>query len=299
MKPKDIFLLLLLAAIWGSSYLFLRIVTPAIGVPMTLATRIILAAIVMVALFAYLKKLPDYKRFWKQYFVLGLLNLILPFGLSAYSITNLNASMGAILNATTPLFTMIISSLWLKEKMDYKKVAGLFTGIAGLTVLVGWMPFAVTGKVVISILFSLLAALSYGIGAVYTRAYLKNSEPLKTSTGQLSAAALLAVPLIGYTSAGEAVNYEIAIAVVFLAVLSTAIGYTLYFKLIANIGSTNASLVTLLVPVFSLLWGLIFLNEPLTPSLIIGLTLILGSLKLVLPSAHKCSLFSGAAISGK
>ena len=136
MKLRDIFLLIVLAAIWGSSYLFLKIAAPSIGVSLTIGLRITLAAVVMIALFAYLNKLPQYRKYWKHYIILGLLNLILPFGLVSFSVANLNASIGAILNATTPLFTMIISSLWLKEKMTLKKVAGLMLGLTGLTVLV-------------------------------------------------------------------------------------------------------------------------------------------------------------------
>ena len=241
-----------------------------------------MAAVVMITLFAFLKKLPDYKQYWKQFVILGILNLLLPFTLVTYAVANLNASLGAILNATTPLFTMVVSAVWLKEKLTPKKLTGLVIGLAGLTVLVGWIPLALTQKVVISIVFSLLAALSYGIGAVYTRRALRHAEPLKTATGQITAAAILAAPLIGYSSTSGAIGLDISIAITVLAIVCTALGYTLYFKLITSVGSTNASLVTLLVPVFSLLWSILFLNEPLTPALLIGMAMILGSLKLVL-----------------
>ena len=285
MKWTNILLLVLLGAIWGSSFLFLRIVTPVVGATLTMSIRIVFAAGVMLILFGYLKQLPDYKVYWKQYFILGVLNLVLPFTLISYSISNLNASVGAILNATTPLFTMIISSWWLKEKMSFKKIVGIMVGLAGLIILVGWIPFDLTGKVIISVVSSLLASFSYGVGAVYTKVYLRNAQPLKTATGQMSAAALLVVPLMYNPASMEAFNITILIVVLILAVFCTALAYGLYFQLITNIGSTNTSLVTLLVPVFSLLWGKIFLDEPLTPAIVIGLALILGSLKLVLSPA--------------
>jgi drug/metabolite transporter (DMT)-like permease len=281
MKPKDIIQLFVLAAIWGSSYMFIRIAAPAIGVPLTMGLRIAIAATIMVGVFAYLRRLPQYTLYWKQYIILGLLNLVLPFALISFSVANLNASIGAILNATTPLFTMIISSLWLKERMTFKKTTGLLIALAGLTILVGWIPLALTGKVIFAIVFSLLAAFLYGLGAVYTRVYLKNAEPLKTATGQLSAAAILVLPLLNRSYSSSVFTVDIIMVVLLLAVLCTAVGYALYFKLISNIGSTNASLLTLLVPVFSLLWGILFLDEPLTPAVLIGLALILGSLKLV------------------
>jgi len=285
MKRKDVGLLVLLAAIWGSSYLFLRIATPVIGPALTMSVRVVLAAAVMLGLFAYLKKFPQYRTYWKEYIVLGVLNLVLPFTLVSYSIAHLNASVGAILNATTPLFTMVVSSLWLKEKICFKKVLGLLLGLTGLTVLVGWIPFRFTADVILSIVFSLLASLSYGVGAVYTKLYLSKAEPIKTATGQTTAAALLVLPFLHIPSSGEVFSLTIVLALVMLAVLCTALGYSLYFKLISRIGSTNTSLVTLLVPVFSLVWATIFLHEPLTPSILIGLLFIITSLKLVLAPA--------------
>lgn len=287
MKLKHILLLVLLAAIWGSSYLFLRLATPAMGISLTMASRIILGAIVMIAVFSYTRKLPDYRLFWKQYIVLGVLNILLPFGFITYSITNLNASIGAILNATTPLFTIIVSSIWQKEQLNYKKIIGIVVGLLGLTILVGWMPLDLTPGVILSIVLSLSASLSYAVGAVYTRKYLKHTEPLKTATGMMSAAAVLVMPLLASSPAAAFPGVEIAAAVFVLGVFCTALGYSIYFKLLNKVGATNVSVVTMLVPVFSLLWGLLFLHEPITPAIIVGLLFILGSLKIILIPKHK------------
>lgn len=287
MKPKHFLLLILLAAIWGSSYLFLRLATPAMGISLTMASRIVLGALVMIAVFTYTKKLPDYKLFWKQYIILGILNIVLPFTFITYSITNLNASIGAILNATTPLFTIIVSSIWQKEQLNYKKIAGIIVGLLGLTILVGWMPLDLTPGVVLAIVLSLSASLSYAVGAVYTRKYLKQAEPLKTATGMMSAAAVLVMPLLVSSPVTTFPGFEIAAAVFVLGVLCTALGYSLYFKLLSNVGATNASVVTMMVPVFSLLWGLLFLHEPVTPAVILGLLFIIGSLKIILIPAKK------------
>ena len=282
MKAKDIIRLLLLAAIWGSSYLFLRIAAPAIGISMTMGLRITIAALFMILVFSFLNKLPEYKLYWKQYLVLGMLNLVAPFALVTFAVANLNASIGAILNATTPLFTMIISSYWMKEKMSVRKLTGLFIGLMGLVILVGWIPIELNGRTILALAFSLLASLSYGIGAVYTRIKFRQSPPMQTATGQISAAALLVLPLLIFSNSSYDLNLNMAIVVLVLALICTALGYALYFKLISTIGSINASLVTMLVPVFSLIWGIVFLGETLTPGLLAGLALILGSLKLVL-----------------
>ena len=282
MKAKDIIRLLLLAAIWGSSYLFLRIAAPVIGISMTMGLRITIAALFMILVFSFLNQLPAYKLYWKQYLVLGMLNLVAPFALVTFAVANLNASIGAILNATTPLFTMIISSYWMKEKMSVRKLTGLFIGLMGLVILVGWIPIELNGRTILALAFSLLASLSYGIGAVYTRIKFRQSPPMQTATGQISAAALLVLPLLIFSNSSYDLNLNMAIVVLVLALICTALGYALYFKLISTIGSINASLVTMLVPVFSLIWGIVFLGETLTPGLLAGLALILGSLKLVL-----------------
>ena len=282
MKAKDIIRLLLLAAIWGSSYLFLRIAAPVIGISMTMGLRITIAALFMILVFSFLNKLPEYKLYWKQYLVLGMLNLVAPFALVTFAVANLNASIGAILNATTPLFTMIISSYWMKEKMSVRKLTGLFIGLMGLVILVGWIPIELNGRTILALAFSLLASLSYGIGAVYTRIKFRQSPPMQTATGQISAAALLVLPLLIFSNSSYDLNLNMALVVLVLALICTALGYALYFKLISTIGSINASLVTMLVPVFSLIWGIVFLGETLTPGLLAGLALILGSLKLVL-----------------
>ena len=244
--------------------------------------RIAIAALFMILVFSFLNKLPEYKLYWKQYLVLGVLNLVLPFALVTFAVANLNASIGAILNATTPLFTMIISSYWMKEKMSVRKLIGLFIGLMGLVILVGWIPVELNGNTILALAFSLLASLSYGIGAVYTRVNFRQSPPMQTATGQISAAALLVLPLLVFSDSSYDFNLNMAIVVLVLALICTALGYALYFKLISTIGSINASVVTMLVPVFSLIWGIVFLGETLTPGLLVGLGLILGSLKLVL-----------------
>jgi multidrug transporter EmrE-like cation transporter len=168
MKAADIVLLIALAAIWGSSYVFLRMVTPVMGVTHTLATRVILAAIVMTLIFRSRNKFNGFKTYRRHYLVLGIFNILLPFSLITYSVSHLTTSLSAMLNATTPIFTMVISSVWLKERMNVTKLASIFVALSGLAVLLGWMPVELSGKGIISILLSLLAAVSYGIGAVYT-----------------------------------------------------------------------------------------------------------------------------------
>ena len=282
MKSKDISLLVLLAAIWGSSYLFLRIATPVIGVTLTMSSRIIIAAVFMIIIVAFSGSMPDYRKNWKHFAVLGLLNLVIPFSLISFAVSYLNASLGAILNATTPLFTMLVSTIWLKEAFNLRKLSGLFLGLGGLIILVGWIPLEMTPMTLLSIGLSLLSSLSYGLAAIYARLYLKGSAPMKTAGGQLSAAALMVIPLLFFSYKGDMFSVKVSMVIFILAIFCTALAYALYFRLIEKVGSTNASVITLLVPVFSLMWSFLFLKEPITPAVVGGLALILASMRMVL-----------------
>lgn len=287
MKFRDTILLLLLGAIWGSSFLFLKIATPVAGVYTTVAFRIILAAVVMSAIFFAMKKLPDYKKLWKKYLVLALLNLIIPFGLVTFSINYLASSTVAILNATTPLFALIVGYVWLGEAITLKKVAGIFLALAGLVVLLGWMPVAFTPEVMLSIVLSLLAALSYAVAGVFIKAKIKGSEPVKTATGQITTGAVLLLPVFLFQDPVYNAGWDILGALIALGLISTAFAYILFFQLIQRVTSTNASLVTVVVPVFSTIWGVLFLNEPVTYPIMVGLLLIVVSLLLVVAPASK------------
>ena len=155
-------------------------------------------------------------------------------------------------------------------------------GIIGVAVLVGWMPLDLTKQHYLSIVMALAGALSYGIAGVYAKLKFSKSDPVKTAAGQMTSASFLLLPVLFYSSSEMVLSSQILFAIIVLSVLCTAAGYVLFFKLVASAGSVNASLVTLIVPVFSLLWGVIFLGEPVNAGLLIGLVLILLSLTVVL-----------------
>ena len=286
MKIRDILLLLILGGIWGSSFIFLKIVTPVAGVNMTVSFRIILAAVAMLIVVLLMKKLPDYRKYWKEYLLLALLNLIIPFALLTYSVNHLPSSTVAILNATTPLFALAIGSGWLNEKFTLGKLFGVVIALSGLVILLGWMPLVITNEVLLSVAFSLLAALSYAIAGVFIKSKMNEPQPIKTATGQVTAGALVLLPVFFtqdvYNAGGEILGGLLA-----LGLMCTALAYILFFQLIQRVSSTNASLVTVLVPVFSTLWGVIFLNEPVTSPFLIGLALIVVSLVMILSSGSK------------
>lgn len=285
MKPKYLLGLLLLAAIWGSSFLFIKIVVPKVGVGITMSMRVMIATAFLVIVVCFNGKFPDLKKNWWRYLLLGLLNLVLPTALIVFSVSKINASTASILNAMTPLFTLLIARFWLNEKLGLQKISGLVLGLSGIIVLVGWSPMPLNAPNGLALLASLGAAISYGFGNVFSRVKFAGAEPMKTATGQMIAAAVLVSPILFTDTASGMVYTDILLLLMVLGIVCTALAFILYFKLISHIGSVNTSMVTILVPVFGILWSAIFLNEPITLTLLIGLLFIVGGLVLVLRPA--------------
>lgn len=197
-----------------------------------------------------------------------------------------NASIAAILNATTPLFTASVAAVWLKERLDWQKIVGLLLGVVGVAILVGWSPLPLSLPVILGGLSALIAALSYGIVAVYARRTFTHNSPTEIATGQLICSSVLLLPL-AFTSVPDTIpSVGIMLAVTALAIACTALAYLLYFELLSNLGATRAATVTFLIPVFSLVFGKVLLGEPVNSGLIVGLITILLSIWLVIGAKH-------------
>jgi drug/metabolite transporter (DMT)-like permease len=282
MKHRDAFLLLLLGAIWGASYLFMRLAAPALGPAVLMAARVSIAAIALWLYGAAIANLPDWRAHWRKFLMLGLLNNAIPFTLIGVAVIYLNASIAAILNATTPFFTAIVATLWLGEAFGLRRLIGIVLGIAGVTILVGWSPLPLNVQTLTAAGAALLAAFSYGVATVYARDRFVGVQPLHTAIGQLTGSTLLLVPLAVFQLPNATLTLPIALAVLALALVCTAFAYLLFFELIASAGATQAASVTFLVPMFSVLWGVLLLGEPLSTGMLVGLAVILASVWLVL-----------------
>lgn len=278
MKVRDGGMLLLLAALWGPSFLFIRIAVPALGPVALMELRVFLAAGALVLYAITFARLPALWLRWKAYLVLGGVNAALPFTLIALAELHLPSSLAAILNATTPLFTAIVAALWLHEHLTTKKVIGLIIGVVGVGILVGWSPLSLSPTFFLSVGASLAAAGCYAIGGVYSKVTFKGTTPLELVIGQQLGASILLLPFAAFRLPGVFPPLGVWLAVAALALLSTATGYLLYFHLLARIGPTNTLSVTFLVPVFGFLLGVLFLGESLSLSWLIGLVVILISL---------------------
>jgi drug/metabolite transporter (DMT)-like permease len=281
MNPKELGALILLGAVWGSSFLFIRIAVPALGPFVLMELRVGLAVLALALYALVVAHLPGLRSRWKQFLTIGFLNAAIPFSLIATAELHLTSSLAAILNSTTALFAAVVAAVWIGEALTAKKVVGLIMGIAGVAVLVGWTPIALTGLVLLSVGAMLVASLSYALGGVYAKRTFAGVPSLTMAIGQQTGAAVLLLPLAVVSLPDETPPSAVILSVLGLALLCTAAAYLLYFYLIANAGPTKTLTVTFLIPAFGLVFGVLFLGEPVGVGTFVGLGIILVSVALV------------------
>ncbi|MEO0432559.1 MAG: DMT family transporter [Cyanobacteria bacterium J06656_5] len=275
MKLSHIAELLLLAALWGGSFLFMRIAAPVLGPVWLIECRVLLAGLLLLPVLAKLGLLGELRRNLIPLFLVGCLNSATPFLLLAFASVSLPTGLTSILNGTAPLFGTVVASVWLHEKLTPARIAGLMLGFVGVVIVVGWKTIDTTPGSLMAIVAALLAALMYAIAAPYIKQNLADVPSLVATTGSQLGAALIILPALPFTVPQQAPSAKVVISVLALAILSTAFAYILFFRLIQTIGSTKALTVTYLVPIFAMLWGAIVLQETVTSSMILGCGLVL------------------------
>ena len=279
MRSGDIAEMIALAAIWGASFLFMRIAAPEFGPLALTALRVGIATLCLLPLLLWQAQLPALRRHWKASAVVGLFNSALPFALFSVAALAINAGLSAIFNATAPLWGALIAWLWLHDRLSTSRVAGLFIGFAGVVFLAwdkaSFKPGDHGISAGLAIGACLLATLCYGFAANCTRRWLAGVPPLAVATGSQAAAALvLLLPGLWFAPAampGSAAWASVAV----LAVLCTGVAYVLYFRLIAHVGAARAITVTYLLPLFAVLWGALWLGEAITLPMVAGGAVIL------------------------
>jgi drug/metabolite transporter (DMT)-like permease len=294
MRPKDLGALILLGVLWGGSFLFIRVAVPTLGPFVLMELRVGLAAVALTLYAVALGRLPKVRARWREFLIIGTVNAAIPFSLIAAAEINLTASLAAILNSTTVLFTAVVAAMWTGEALTARKVVGVVSGIVGVAVLVGWDPIPLNGVVLLTVGAMLGASLSYALGAVYAKRTFAGTPPVTMAIGQQMGAATVLLPLAAVTLPGGGPSAAVALSVLGLALLSTAVAYLLYFRLIENVGPTSTVTVTLLVPVFGLLFGVLLLDEPFGLGTLAGLAIILSSVTLVTGIG-----FGGATVKGR
>lgn len=279
-------MLLTLAALWGSSFFFFKVLVAELPPFTVVLGRVGLAAIIL-NLWLVLRRdfMPPSLRLWSAFIIMGLLNNVIPFSLIAFGETRISSGVASILNATTPLFTVLVAHVLTgNEKLTRGKVAGVVTGFCGVAVLIGQDALAglgsadMTGEAV-----CLLGALSYAFAGIYGRRF-KGVPPIKVATGQVTGSTLVLIPLVAFVDRPWRLPWPSEAAwgaLVGIALLCTVLAYILYFRILAAAGVTNLLLVTFLVPVSAILLSVFVLGETWSPRDVLGMALIAAGLAFI------------------
>lgn len=271
-------LLLTLSGLWGGSFVFNEVLLESLR-PFTIVLgRVALAAIALnLLVIARGMRMPRPSLAWLPFLLMGALNNMIPFSLIVWGQTHIGSSLAAILNATTPLFTVLVAHrLTSDELLTPRRLGGALLGLAGVTVLIGPSVLGGLDGRFTAQLAILAAALSYAFAATYGRRF-RGTPPMITAAGQLTGSTLLMVPLalvIDRPWNGPSPDAKTWLAWLGLALLSSALAYIIYFRILAASGASNMSLVTLLVPVSATMLALLFLDEDITGREITGMALI-------------------------
>ena len=275
MRRADVIRLFTLAALWGASFLFMRMSAAEFGPVALSAVRVNGAALLLLPLLQLRGQTTELRKHWRPIFVVGVTNSALPFLCFSYAAMSITAGLSAIFNAASPLFGAVIAWLWLKDRLTPARIAGLVVGFGGVLWLAWDKASFKPGGSGWAVVACLVATTMYGLSASYTKRHLGGVAPLAVAAGsQLSAALVLLVPAIVFWPANTPTGAAWLTAAL-LALLCTAVAYVLYFRLIVDVGPANAIAVTFLVPVFALVWGWVFLGEGVTLAMLAGCAVIL------------------------
>jgi len=281
MKASDIVDLTLLAAVWGASFLFMRMGVPEFGPVALVDLRLAIAAVFLLPILKVRTGLGELVTHWRALTILGFLNSAIPFLLFSYGTLYVTAGYAAVINATAPLWGALVAWLWLSERLPPTGVIGIFTGFAGVGVLTGDTQILASPGATGAAIAAVGGAFFYGIGASFARRYTRQLKSLSVATGSMLFPAILLAPAaIAYWPDVQP-SLRAWLAIIAMGIASTGFAYILYFRLISNVGPAKAITVAYLIPVFAMLWGALLLGETVSSRMIIGCGIIFVGTALV------------------
>jgi drug/metabolite transporter (DMT)-like permease len=271
-----------LGAIWGSSFMFMRLAVADFGPVATATLRVSLGALFLLPLLLWRGQWPALRARWRAIFFVGLLNSGIPFALFAFSLLTITTGLSSIINATVPMFGALVAWLWLGERPGLWRIAGLVLGFVGVSLL-AWDQAGLRADAsglhpIWAMLACLGACISYALAASYTRLYLHDVPPLAAATGsQIGAALGMALPAL-WLWPQQAPSQAAWLSLLVLGALCTGVAYLLYFRLLGSASPTRALAVTYLIPLFAVSYGVTLLDEPFTPGMgLSALVILLGT----------------------
>ena len=280
MRTIDLVRLLVLAAIWGGSFIFMRVLAPVLGAIPTANSRVLIAGLVLTLYFTLSGFKIEWRKNWKQYLFIGILGSGIPFALFAYAAISIPASYEVILNSTAPLFGAFFSWIWLDDIMDKKKLLGLLIAASGVAIVVNLGAAKITLPFLLAVIACLMAAVCYGLTSIYIKKFANQLNPKAVSAGSLLLVGLIMLPFSATQTINTQLVFEpkIIFCILGLALICSATAYLLYYQLLADIGPMKALTVTFLMPIFGIMWGFLFLGEPISRSMVLGtITILFGT----------------------
>lgn len=292
MSASDFAKLLFLGSVWGGAFIFLRVAVPEVGPLLTSALRVTLAAIVLIGFAMATGVEMHWRRNLKPYAIVGLFAAAIPFTCFSFAALHLPAAYLAVLNSTAPLFGAVFSVIWLDDRLTISKLAGLIIGVIGVAILVGAGSFALNAVTLLAAAACLVAAASYAVSSIIMKKIVRRSDqhaglhPIAIAAGSLVFGAFMMAPLIPFTLPPVMPSLLALSCIVGLSVVSSGVAQAMFIPLIVKIGPTRAMSVTFLIPLFSMLWAFIFLNEQVKASTLVGSAVVLAAMGLVLSSSR-------------
>jgi drug/metabolite transporter (DMT)-like permease len=281
MKAKDVVDLVLLAAVWGASFLFMRMGVPDFGPVALVELRLLIASLFLLPVLKVRAGLGELPGNWRPLTILGILNSAVPFLLFSYATLYVTAGYSSVINATAPLWGALVAWLWLSERLPVIGVIGIVTGFAGVAVLTGDAQSLANPGATGAAMAAVGGAFFYRIGANFARRYTRHQNSLSVATGSMLFPALLLAPVAIACWPDVQPSLRAWIAIIAMGIGSTGFAYILYFRLIANVGPAKAITVAYLIPVFAMLWGVLLLGEAVTGRMVIGCLVIFVGTALV------------------
>lgn len=289
MSAADLAKLVFLSAIWGGSFIFLRVAAPEAGPLLTATLRTTLAGIALVGFAGMTRVKMNWRANLKPFAVVGLFAVVIPFSCFSFAALHLPAAHSAVLNATAPLFGAVFSMIWLAERLTMQKLAGLLLGIAGVTVLVGAGSVALNPTTLTAVAACLVAAAGYALSSIIVKktGHPDGIHPIAMAAGSMALGGLVMLPTVPFSLPSAMPSVAALACIAAMALLSSGVAQALFIPLIVKVGPTRAMSVSFLIPLFSMLWAFLFLHESIGMSTLAGGAVVLVAMALVLTSPER------------
>ena len=274
MKAKDSVDLILLAAVWGASFLFMRMGAPEFGVVALTQLRMLIGALFLLPVLKLRVGFDELPGNWKPLTMLGFYNSAIPFLFLTYATLYVTGGFSSVINATAPLWGALVAWVWLSQRMSKTGVVGLILGFVGVGVLAGDAESLASPGATLAVAAAAAGAFFYGIGANYAKRYTQHMNSLSVATGSMLFPAIILTPFAIYFWPDVQPSMRAWGALVAMGIFSTGFAYILYFRLIANVGPAKAITVAYLIPAFAVVWGALFIDEKVTLLMIVGCLII-------------------------